>query len=66
MNQTARIEQYPETDPPTVQKPKRASTCDVVGMNAHHSRGESLSEAFCEEIDRWARRALASNGFGDY
>jgi hypothetical protein len=23
-------------------------------------------EAFNEEIDTWARRALAANGFGDY
>ena len=27
---------------------------------------ESLSEPFIDEIDIWARRALASNGFGDY
>jgi len=29
-------------------------------------RRESLSEIFNAEIDAWARRALASNGFGDY
>ena len=28
--------------------------------------GESLFESFAEEIDAWARQALASNGFGDY
>jgi len=28
--------------------------------------GESLFENFVEEIDVWARRALAANGFGDY
>ena len=27
---------------------------------------ESLSESFIDEIDIWARRALAANGFGDY
>ena len=27
---------------------------------------DSLSEIFNEEIDAWARHALASNGFGDY
>ena len=27
---------------------------------------ESLSENFNAEIDAWARRALAANGFGDY
>ncbi len=26
---------------------------------------ESLSEKFHDEIDAWARRALAANGFGD-
>ena len=26
---------------------------------------ESLSERFHDEIDAWARRALAANGFGD-
>ena len=25
-----------------------------------------LPDAFDEEIDAWARRALAANGFGDY
>jgi len=28
--------------------------------------GESLFEIFVDEIDIWARRALAANGFGDY
>ena len=28
--------------------------------------GESLFENFVEEIDVWARRALAANGFGDF
>lgn len=27
---------------------------------------ESLFENFVDEIDVWARRALAANGFGDY
>lgn len=27
---------------------------------------ESLFENFVDEIDTWARRALAANGFGDY
>ena len=27
---------------------------------------ESLFETFVDEIDIWARRALAANGFGDY
>lgn len=28
--------------------------------------GESLFENFVDDIDTWARRALAANGFGDY
>jgi hypothetical protein len=66
MNQAARIEHYPETDPPAAQTHQQASACDVFELNTEKSHGESLSEAFCEEIDRWARRALAANGFGDY
>jgi len=27
---------------------------------------ESLFETFVDEIDIWARQALAANGFGDY
>ncbi len=27
---------------------------------------ESLFATFAEEIDAWARQALAANGFGDY
>ena len=27
---------------------------------------ESLSENCSDEIDAWAKRALAANGFGDY
>jgi len=27
---------------------------------------ESAYETFVDEIDTWARRALAANGFGDY
>jgi hypothetical protein len=29
-------------------------------------QGDSSWEAFVDEIDTWARRALAANGFGDY
>jgi len=27
---------------------------------------ESMFETFVDEIDAWARQALAANGFGDY
>ena len=42
--------------------------CEVIEFKAD-SKAEgrdSLSENFNEEIDAWARRALAANGFGDY
>ena len=28
--------------------------------------GDSLFETFVDDIDAWARQALAANGFGDY
>jgi len=37
---------------------------DIVEFDFRHR--DSLSEIFNEEIDAWARHALASNGFGDY
>jgi hypothetical protein len=40
--------------------------CEVVAISSDYKRRDSLSEAFNEEIEAWARHALASNGFGDY
>ncbi len=33
---------------------------------AEPAEGDSLSLNFVEEIDAWARHALATNGFGDF
>ena len=42
--------------------------CEIIEFNpeSNHEGRDSLSENFNEEIDAWARRALAANGFGDY
>jgi hypothetical protein len=37
---------------------------EIVEFDFRHC--DSLSENFNEEIEAWARHALASNGFGDY
>lgn len=66
MKQATRINHYPETGTTTVMTQEQASACDVVELNPERNHRESLSEAFCEEIDQWARRALAANGFGGY
>lgn len=39
---------------------------DVVEMHSAGYPGESLYYNFVNEIDAWARHALASNGFGDF
>jgi hypothetical protein len=40
--------------------------CEVVEFSSDYRRRDSLSETFNDEIEAWARHALASNGFGDY
>ena len=40
--------------------------CDVVPFTHEARERDSLFENFVDEIDAWARHALASNGFGDY
>jgi hypothetical protein len=40
--------------------------CEVVEISSDYKRRDSLSETFNDEIEAWARHALASNGFGDY
>lgn len=39
---------------------------DASATSSATSARESLFEIFVDEIDIWARRALAANGFGDY
>ena len=45
--------------------PKR-TRCEVVEFTFATPERDSLSENFINELDAWARQALASNGFGDY
>jgi len=40
--------------------------CEIVKLTSKDVTHDSLSEMFNDEIDAWARRALAANGFGDY
>ena len=40
--------------------------CDIVEFRLNNQDRDSLYENFVNEIDAWARQALASNGFGDY
>ncbi len=51
----------------TIESQEKESKISVVTKQEGkcHDR-DSLSEGFYDEIDVWARRALASNGFGDY
>ncbi|MGD2173677.1 MAG: hypothetical protein PVI79_11375 [Gammaproteobacteria bacterium] len=38
----------------------------VIEFDRDSFRRESLSENFVNEIEAWARHAMARNGFGDY
>ena len=40
--------------------------CEIVKFTPRGMTHDSLSEMSNDEIDVWARRALAANGFGDY
>jgi len=40
--------------------------CEIVTLRPEQYVRESLSENFIDELDAWARHALAANGFGDY
>ena len=42
------------------------SECEIVPLKPEQYVRESLSENFNDELDAWARHALAANGFGDY
>ena len=44
----------------------KSGELETVAESAGPTVGESLFENFADEIDAWARRALAANGFGDY
>jgi len=40
--------------------------CEIVEVTPGSINREVQSEISFDEIDAWARRALAANGFGDY
>jgi hypothetical protein len=39
---------------------------EIAQSRAQNRDRDSLSENFNDEIEAWARQAMASNGFGDY
>lgn len=47
-------------------QPTEHDECEVVTFGRERYERESLSENFINELDAWARHALAANGFGDY
>jgi NAD(P)H-dependent FMN reductase len=42
------------------------SECEIIEFGRDSYQRDSLSENFVNEIEAWARHALASNGFADY
>jgi len=42
------------------------SEAEIVEFDKGYLERDSLSENFINEIEAWARHALASNGFGDF
>ena len=66
MKQAIRINLYPATGAATVNTQEQTPAYDVIELNPGENHRESITEIFCEEIDQWARRALAANGFGDF
>ena len=40
--------------------------CEVFEFDRNSYQRDSLSENFVNEIESWARHAIASNGFSDY
>ena len=40
--------------------------CEIVEFTPGSINRDAQSEMSFDEIDAWARRALAANGFGDY
>ena len=68
MENTARDEWVMQVleDPDKNHPVEARQECDVVPFKHEARERDSLSENFINEIDAWARHALASNGFGDY
>ena len=66
MKPAARMHQYQETITTEAQSPGLPIAQGFAVPETPAKDRESLSESFNDEIDQWARRALAANGFGDY
>jgi hypothetical protein len=45
---------------------KEPQECDVIELESRWHGRDSLSDDFYNELDAWARQALAANGFSDY
>ena len=39
---------------------------NCIGWVDENESDDTAWEQFCDEIDAWARQAMAANGFGDY
>ncbi len=59
MENTARIELLAAAD-------LNHEDCEVIEFRPERGELDSLNINFVDEIDAWARQALAANGFGDY
>lgn len=44
----------------------QAEGCEIVQLMSESCARESMSEYSNDELEAWARHALASNGFGDF
>ena len=52
---------------PAKDEPYRIETdCETILFTPAINNSDARLELPCEEVDTWARRALAANGFGDY
>jgi hypothetical protein len=40
--------------------------CEFIAFTPAINNLDALPELPCDEVDTWARRALAANGFGDF
>ncbi len=60
MDNSARIERF------SPQVSYHVAECEVIELMPYEDEVESLFCNFVDEIDAWARQALAANGFGDY
>jgi hypothetical protein len=60
MENTARIESLaPDAS-------NNSDECEVIELRPNYGEHDSLFGNFVDEIDAWARQALAANGLGDY